>query len=150
MSEADSIAVTRRIWREIVEDGDLSVVDDLVADDYVYRGPGGLELHGPDGFRRYIGALHELFGEIELTLHEYIADGNRVLSRWTGRGRHRESGRKVTWRGATITLVEGGKMVDDWEYWDRLELAEQLATGWLQRLLVKTVAKQAQEKLPDG
>ena len=116
MSEEENIAVTRRIWQEIVDDGDLSVVDDLVAEEYVYRGPGGLELHGPEGFRRYIGSLHELFGEIEVTVHEYSADGNRVLSRWTGHGTHRESGREVTWRGATVTRVTGGKMVDDWEY----------------------------------
>ena len=141
--------MTKRIWQEIVDDGDLSVVDDLVAEEYVYRGPGGLELHGPEGFRRYIGSLHELFGEIDVNVHEYIADGNRVLSRWTGHGRHRETGREVTWRGATVTRVAGGKMVTDWEYWDRLELAEQLATGWLQQLLVEAVAKRTKEKLPE-
>lgn len=93
--------------------------------------------------------LHELFCGIEVTVHEYITEGSRVLSRWTGHGTHEESGRSVTGDGATITHVEGGKMVDDWEYWDRLELAEQLASRWLERQMVGLVARRTMKENPN-
>lgn len=150
MSEKESKRVVERVWEEIVNQGDLDACDELIADEYTYRAPGGLELHGPEGFRRYIASLHELVADVDVTVHEYIVDGNRVLSRWTGRATNRETRHQVTWRGATITHVADGKVVDDWEYWDRLEVAEQLAGGWLQRRLVAVVAKRTMEKLPSG
>lgn len=150
MSTEQNVKIVERVWQEIVADGDLDLVDDLVAEGYTYRGPGGLEVRGPQGFRRFIASVHDLFSDIDVTVHEYIAQGDRVLSRWTGRGIHRETGRETTWHGATITHVANGKMIDDWEYWDRLEIAEQVTAGWLQRLLVSAVSKQIAEDLPDG
>lgn len=144
----DGRAVVERVWDDVVNGGALDAIDGLVADEYTYRGPGGFELTGPDGFRRFITALHEIFDGLTVTVHEYIVDGDRVLSRWTGRGTYRENGEDVEWHGATVTHVAEGKMIDDWEYWDRLELAEQIADGWLQRRIVEGVARRATKDLP--
>lgn len=141
-------AVVERVWTDIVNDGDLDAVDELVAESYTYRGPGGYELAGPEGFRRFVGALHEIFEDLSVSVHEYIVDEGRVLSRWTGRGTDRKTGKEITWEGATITHVADGKMVDDWEYWDRLELAEQMADGWLEERIVQTVSRRATKDLP--
>ncbi|MDX1616296.1 MAG: ester cyclase [Candidatus Promineifilaceae bacterium] len=149
--EEEYTAVVERVWQEIVVDADLDRIDELMASEYVYRGPAGLELHGPEGFQHLIAAVHDLLTDIDLTVHEYITQGNRVLSRWSGQAREKQSGRAVEWHGATISHVVDGKIVDDWEYWDRLQLAEQLADNWLQRLLVGAVARQVSEALPyDG
>lgn len=149
MSVEQNIEVVDRIWQEIVANGNTEVMDDLVADEYTYRAP-GLEIHGPEGFKRYIVALHELFDNIEVTIHEYIAQDDRVLSRWTGKAVHKKTGRDVTWKGATITHVAEGKMIDDWEYWDRMDLAQQLTAGWLEKKVVDYVANQIKKNLPDG
>lgn len=147
-TEEQATTVVDRVWQEVVVDADLDRIDELMASDYIYRGPGGLELHGPQGFRQLIVAVHELLDDVELTVHEYIVEENRVLSRWSGRAREKESDRPVEWHGATISHVADGKITDDWEYWDRLLLAEQLADNWLQRLMVRAVADQATESLP--
>lgn len=144
----DSLAVVERVWADVVNGGDLEAIDELVADGYTYRGPGGYELTGPTGFRRFIAALHEIFEGLTVTVHEYIVDDGHVLSRWTGRATFRENGRPVEWQGATITHVADGKMVDDWEYWDRLELAEQVAAGWLEQRIVGAVSRRATKDLP--
>ena len=148
MSEEQNRKLVERVWQEIINDGNLDVADELIAEEFTYRGPGGLEFHGPQGFRQYIASLYELFENIDVTVDEYLVDGNSVLSRWTGHGTNKETGREVIWTGATITHVADGKMVDDWEYWDRLDLAEQLADNWLQRFFVSTVADRTTERLP--
>lgn len=148
MDSEESISVVDRIWKEIVIQGNLQIIENLATDDYVYRGPGGLELHGPEGFRRLIKTLHDLVDDVEITIDEYIADGNRVLSRWSGKGKDPKTGRKITWGGATITHVENGKMADDWEYWDRLDLAKQLSEGIIERWMVDTVENGFMKKLP--
>lgn len=141
-------AVVERVWTEVVNEGNLEAIDELVADSYTYRGPGGYELTGPEGFRRFIAALHGMFDGLSVTVHEYIVDGDSALSRWTGQGTFAESGTDIQWEGATVTHVADGKMVDDWEYWDRLELAEQLADGWLAERIVQTVSRRATKDLP--
>lgn len=145
---ADSRAVVERVWNDVVNGRDLEAIDELVADEYTYRGPGGYELTGPAGFRRFITALHEIFEGLTVTVQEYIVEDDRVLSRWTGQGTARENGRSVEWHAATVTHVADGKMVDDWEYWDRLEIAEQIADGWLQRRIVESVSRRSTKDLP--
>lgn len=146
--EQKNRSVVERVWKDIVNGGDLDAIDQLVAEDYTYRGPGGYELTGPDGFRRFVAALHEIFEGLTVTVHDYIVDDGRVLSRWTGRGTFTETGKDMSWEGATVTHVADGKMVDDWEYWDRLELAEQIADGWLERRIVRAVSRRATRDLP--
>lgn len=146
--QQQNLAVVKRVWSDVVNGGDLDAIDDLVADDYIYRGPGDYELTGPQGFRQFVAALHEIFEGLTVTVHEYIVEEGRVLSRWTGRGTNKETGREMTWEGATVTHVADGKMIDDWEYWDRLELAEQIADGWLERRIVRAVSRRATENLP--
>lgn len=148
MDPTETRAVVERVWRDVVNGGDLDLLDDLVAEDYTYRGPGGYELTGPEGFRRFIAALHEIFEGLSVTVHEYIVEEGRVVSRWTGRGSYKENGEDVTWEGTTVTHVADGKMIDDWEYWDRLELAEQIADGWLERRIVRAVSGRATKDLP--
>lgn len=147
-NESESRAVVERVWTDVVNGGTLSAIDELVAEDYRYHGPGGYELTGPDGFRRFIAALHEIFEDLTVVVYEYIVDEDRVLSRWTGQGTYRETGRPVEWEGATVTHVADGQMVEDWEYWDRLEHAEQLATGWLEKRIVDSVSRGATKDLP--
>ena len=150
MTEEHGRRVVERVWEDVINDGHLDLIDQLVAEKYVYHGPGTLEVHGARGFRRLIASLHELFDDVHVAVHEYITEGNRVLSRWTGRGHSIDAAREVQWRGATITHVEEGRMVEDWEYWDRLELAEQLATGWLRERLVRAVTDGVEARLPSG
>jgi ketosteroid isomerase-like protein len=148
MSEEESRRAVERVWEEVINERRLDFVEDLIAEEYVYHGPGELEVRGPDGFRRFIGSLHEMFDDVHVTIHEYITEGDRVLSRWTGRGHNIDTDRDVRWRGATITHVVEGRMIEDWEYWDRLELAEQLVTGWMKERLVEAVTGAVEERLP--
>jgi hypothetical protein len=53
VSMKQNTRVVARVWQEIVSNGDLGPVDELLAEDYIYRGPGGREVRGPEGFRRY-------------------------------------------------------------------------------------------------
>jgi len=148
MKSEESVKVVDRIWQEIVKQAETSVMDELIHEDYVYHGPGGLELRGPESFMDYILGLHDILEDVDITIHEFIADGDRVLSRWTGHAKHIDTGREVVWEGSTITHLQDGKMIEDWEYWDRLELAQQMADGFIESWMVKVVTDGVMEKLP--
>src|SRR5262245_17566951 len=55
MSEANK-SLIRQIVADVINAGDLTRVDTFYAPDYVYHGPGGLQVRGPGGLRELLGA----------------------------------------------------------------------------------------------
>jgi predicted ester cyclase len=132
MSES-SKAVCRRLIDEVVNQGNLTAVDELVSPSYVYHGPGGLELRGIDGFKQLVTLYRTAYPDLRITIDDIVAEGETVAMRWTGRGTHLGdlSGIAPTARPATVTgivfsRVVGGKIVEDFESFDELGMLRQL------------------------
>jgi len=53
MSIEQNKIIVSRIWQEIFNEGKLDLVDELYDTGYIYHGPGGQELKGLDGLKRY-------------------------------------------------------------------------------------------------
>ena len=70
---------------------------------------------------------------MDLAIDDQIAEGDRVVSRWTGTGTHQgefmgvpATGNKVTVTGIGIDRIEGGKIVEHWEQFDAMGMMQQL------------------------
>src|SRR5689334_22639513 len=114
MSEANK-AICRRVIDDVVNRGNLAAVDNLIDASYVYHGPGGLELRGPDGFRQLVTLYRTAFPDLRMTIEDAIAEGDKVVLRWTGRGTHRgdlagvaPTGRSTTVTGIAISRLANG------------------------------------------
>jgi len=132
MSESNK-AVCRRLIDEVVNQGNLAAADALVSPSYVYHGPGGLELRGPEGFKQLVTLYRTAFPDLRMTIDDIIAEGETVAMRWTGRGTHRgdltgiaPTGRLTTVTGIVFSRVVGGKIVEDFESFDELGMLRQL------------------------
>ena len=73
------------------------------------------------------------FPDIHITIEDEIAEGDKVLSRWTLRGTHKgefagtaPTGKHVTVTAMTLFRFEAGKIVEGWDYWDALGFMTQL------------------------
>jgi len=73
------------------------------------------------------------FPDIQTTIEEQIAEGDRVLTRWTNRGTHQgaycgvpPTGRQVEYSGMSIDRIEGGRVVANLGQADLLGLLEQI------------------------
>jgi len=124
--------IVRRLGVEPWE-GNLGVIDELVAADYVGHDPAQPELHGPDGIREFITTYLAAFPDGKITIDEQLAEGDLVASRWTGRGTQQgelmgvpPTGKQVTVSGITISRVKNGKVVEEWSNWDTLGMLQQL------------------------
>jgi steroid delta-isomerase-like uncharacterized protein len=124
--------IVRRLGVEPWE-GNLGVIDELVATDYVGHDPAQPEMHGPDGIREFITTYLAGFPDGKITIDEQLAEGDLVASRWTGRGTQQgelmgvpPTGRQVTVSGITISRVKNGKVVEEWSNWDTLGMLQQL------------------------
>src|SRR5437764_164045 len=88
MSTDANKAVVRRMVEEVVQQHKVDVVDDLVTPDVVYHSmPPGMP-QGVEGYRALMSAFITAFPDLQLTIDDLIAEGDRVVARFTGRGTH--------------------------------------------------------------
>ena len=52
MSTKENKTKQRRVWEEVVNNGNLAIIPELFAPDYVFRSPLGMEAKGPEGFKQ--------------------------------------------------------------------------------------------------
>ncbi len=134
MSAEENKALARRVLEEMFNKGNLDVADDLLAPDYVDHDPAMPEdIHGPEGFKQYVGAYRSAFPDLHLEIEEQIAEGDLVATRWTGTGTHDgelagipPTGKRVTLPGMEIVRISGGKLVEGWEGYDSMTMMRQL------------------------
>jgi steroid delta-isomerase-like uncharacterized protein len=131
MSDTNKAVVRRLI--EAFNTGNLSVIDELVTNNYVYREPTVGERHDRHGSKDVINTYRTAFSDAKMTIDEQIADGDTVVTRWSGTGTHNgplfgipATGRHVTITGIRITHLQNGKVVEDIENYDTLGMMRQL------------------------
>ena len=125
--------IIRRVVDGVWRDRNFAVVDELVAQDYVAHDPTQTEpIQGRDGFKQWVGMYHSAFEDATVTIDDQIAEGDQVVTRWTGRGTHTgelmgiaPTGKEVTVSGMTISRLAGGKIAEEWELMDALGMLVQ-------------------------
>ena len=147
MSTEENKALERRIWEELLNGGKTEKMNELIAVDYVYHGPGGHELHGIEGLKKFITWLHTSFPKIHFTVDDLIAEGDKVVTFWTMKGTHK-SNKQAELQGIIISRIASGKVVESWEVFDRLAIASQLARGWIAKAMVNSIVKQLSKDRP--
>ena len=132
MSAEENKTIVRRLLEEPWTS--IDVVDDLVAETYVGYDPSLPQpLKGPQGFKDNVSMFRAAYSDARITVDDQIAEGDKVATRWTGRGTHTSefngiapTGKDVTVSGVTISKLEDGKVVEEWTNWDTLGMLVQL------------------------
>lgn len=121
MTLEENKAVVRRFWEKaFVADGDLELVDKLVASDHSLRFPGlGEEGQGPDAMKAFVGVFQAVSPDFHINVQDEIAEGNKVVVRWTGSGSVREeisgeAGVEARVSGIAISRVVEGEITETW------------------------------------
>ena len=146
MSIEENKAVMERIWKEILNEGEIEKANELVANDYVYHGPAGHEIKGIEGFKKFMTWIHTSFPGVQFTVDDLIAEGDKVVSYFTMKGTHK-SNKQVNFQGIVICRLANGKEVEVWEVFDRFTIASQLAPGWA-KVMLSLIEKQMSKDQP--
>jgi steroid delta-isomerase-like uncharacterized protein len=129
MSEENK-ALARRSWEA---PDNLDVLDDIYTADVVWHDP-GQDIQGIEEAKQFVTMYKTAFPDLSATVEDEIAEGDKVVSRWTVRGTHQgeieefgpPTGRKMELKGITIHRIEGGKIVEEWNSYDNLSAMQQL------------------------
>lgn len=108
-------------------------INELVAPNWVYHGPGGITAKGPAGFVDLDNIVHPAFPDQRMDVEEIIAEGDTVAWRYTFTCTHTgplmgmaPTGRKVKFQGVIIDHYKGKKQVESFEFYDMLGFYQQL------------------------
>jgi steroid delta-isomerase-like uncharacterized protein len=135
VSAEENKRISRRVAEEAFSRGDLDVIDELVADNFVNHDPTlPPDLPpGREGFKELVNFYRSAFPDAQVTVENQIAEGDKVATRWTGRGTHQgdfaglpATGKQATITGITIDRIEGGRIVESWNEANQLGLLQQL------------------------
>ena len=127
----DIETIYRRLIEEGFNQGNLSVVDELVA-------PGAREHQrgaedGPEGAKRTITYLRSVFPDFKITIDELVVHGDKIWARQHGGGTnlgmfagHPPTGRTGFIDVIDICRIQDGKVVEHWGVPDQLGMMLQL------------------------
>ncbi len=142
MQGVDPATVVGRYIEECWNRGRLSLIDELVSDDFVDHLPFDDGL--PDGRAGVIATIRLLrmaFGNLHFQIEDMIAEDDRVAVRYLMRGTHDgpflgqpPTLRQIMINGMVIFRVEDHQIVDQWSMVDAVDLLQQV--GATDRLIV--------------
>ena len=133
MSVTDIKLLVRRFVEEAQSRGNLDILEEALASDFVnHSAPPGVP-PTREGTRQLFAAMRSAFPDLTATIHDQIAEGDKVVTRKTLTGIHRgpffgipPTGRRVSFGVIDIVRVVDGRIVEHWNEVDQLGLLRQL------------------------
>jgi predicted ester cyclase len=133
MSEENK-AIVRRFYTEVMGQGNLDVLDELVAEDFKDHGEA---LFGSpqsrDELRESIIGGHSIFPDFNVHIEDMIAEGEMVGVRGTMQCHHQgqflnvaPTGNELSWKGLAMWRIVDGKIVERWFNSDSLSIVQQI------------------------
>jgi predicted ester cyclase len=130
MSAEENKALARR-FLEAQARGDLNVLDELMAPDFVDRSVLPGQGSSREDYKQSVVDMLGAFPNASFTVESQIAEGDLVASRFTGRSVHRgtflgvaPTGDETPYSGMTFHRIAGGKIAEEWGESDFLSVME--------------------------
>src|SRR5580704_11312123 len=119
---------------EFINTGSEKLAEELISPAAIFHVPGSPEpMRGPAGYLAVIGMMRIGFPDIQWTLDEVIAEGDKVAARFTMRGTHQGTFFGVPPTGKTIAVqamnfyrLSGGQFIEERGQPDLLGLLQQI------------------------
>ena len=97
MSIASNKAIVRRYFEEVVDKRDLDILDEIVTKDcIIYRPEAPEPIRGLEAFKQALEKILQVYSEFTTTIHDLIAEENRVACRLSHRAVNRANGPVVS------------------------------------------------------
>lgn len=124
-------ALVRRYLGEVLSLGRLDLLDQLLAADFVDSTPGApKDVRGPEVVRSAQQRAREIFPVVEYQVEDLVAEGDKVVARYTVRATSKGSGsapgRPIEVAGVTIFRIGEGKIREAWIVNDQIDMFLQL------------------------
>jgi len=120
------------VWNK----GRAGAIDEMFAEDAIAHGladASGGDLRGPADFKPFFHGFRAAFPDIQVTVEETVAEGDKLAARCTVTGTHTGEGigfaatnQPVTFTGMCLLRIKDGKIVEAWNNFDFMSMFRQL------------------------
>src|SRR5262245_14870372 len=91
MSSESNKEIVRRFFEEVVDKGNLDLVNELYTTDcVVHRLESPQPIVGTQAWKQALKRIRQVYSEVKTTIHDLIAEDNRVACRLSHKNVHRE------------------------------------------------------------
>ena len=133
MSGEQNKALIRRLYEEALDKGNLAVVHEIIAPNYVRHGLAPGAPRGPESTKQVFTAMRAAFPDLRSTVEPMVGEGDMVAAQVTSRGTHKgefrgiaPTGKQVTVTAIGIYCFAGSKLKESWIQMDELGMLKQL------------------------
>jgi steroid delta-isomerase-like uncharacterized protein len=131
-AETNKIVMHR--FLEFINTASESLGQELISPNAIFHVPGSPEpMRGPAGYLAIIGMMRTGFPDIQWTLEEMVAEGDKVAARFTMRGTHRgtffgvpPTGRIIAVQAMNMYRLSDGQFVEEHGQPDMLGVLQQI------------------------
>jgi len=133
MPAEENKAIVRRWVDEAYNPGNVGLMDELFAADFVNHDPANPQVRDLEGLKQDVRTQQVAFPDRHTSIDELLADGDKVIKRFTFRGTQTgewngipATGKQVTLQGIDILRIENGQIKEIWWGYDALGVLQQL------------------------
>ena len=133
MSVEQNKSIVRRWVEEGWNKGNLTVIDQLYTPNFVQHEPPPATVNSSEALKHYVSTYLAAFPDLHFSIDDLVAEGNKVVWRFTASGTHKNpfmsippSGKSATITGMVIFRLENSRIAETWVNIDALGLLQQL------------------------
>ena len=123
--------LARRVFEEILNQGKYEIFDEIYTRDFVkHVDRKEFTLAQEKGAAR---AMRDASSDLVMTIDQMVAEGDQVAILYTGRGTSTgpfggmpATGKKYVVSGVTLYRFSGGKIAEEWTFYNMLDILNQL------------------------
>ena len=129
-------ALARKVFRDVWSHADEAVADQIYARDYVaHIASAPKSIRGIEQFKQFVVLFRALSPDLDFTVEDQVAEGDKVVTRWTARGTtsgvltdSAARGQQIAVTGISIHRILNGKLAESWDNWDSLTAMQALGS----------------------
>lgn len=133
MSAKENKAIVRQFWG-VWEEGNIGLVDELLAPDYTNHTPATPDQPtGPEGVKGVVAMFRSAMPDLKVIVEDMIAEGEKVAVRYTLEGTHEgelfgvpPTGQRLSIKSISVERVLDGKIIEHWRVTESLDMMQQL------------------------
>ena len=125
--------IARRIYKEIMSEGNLKVIDELLSQNFIDHNLVPGKEAGIKEVKKGFLDFRIAFPDAHADIQDMLLDGDKVITRFIWHGTHKgefmgiePTGKKVAVTIIDILLIKNGKVLERWGVEDNLSLWRQL------------------------
>src|SRR5215216_4462628 len=136
LSAEENKEKARRLMEEAFGQGKVEVIDEVLDANFVCYDPNSEsgEIRGAETFKGEIGYFRNAVPDLTYTVDDQVAEGDKVVTRYTASGTHQgeffgvaPTGNRIEMSGIQVDRFdESGKLVEEWAQYDLLGAMRQM------------------------